>query len=41
MSLQTLIATTLGERDAVGLAKAQAEHWTAWLAPISAESAVG
>jgi type VI secretion system protein VasJ len=41
MSLQALIATTLGERDAVGIAKAQAEHWAAWLAPISAESAVG
>ena len=41
MSLQALIATTLGERDAVALARGHAEHWAAWLAPISAESAVG
>ena len=41
MSLQALVATTLGERDAVALARGHAEHWAAWLAPISAESPVG
>ncbi|MCF7532399.1 type VI secretion system protein TssA [Pseudomonas petrae] len=41
MSLPALIATTLGERDAVGLAKAHAAEWASWLTPISDESAAG
>ncbi|QKF53162.1 type VI secretion system protein TssA [Pseudomonas graminis] len=41
MSLQALVATTLGERDGVAFARGYAEHWAAWLAPISAESVVG
>lgn len=41
MSLQALIATTLGERDAVALAKAHATEWASWLAPISGDSNVG
>jgi type VI secretion system protein VasJ len=41
MSLQRLIASTLGERDAVGMARARATDWASWLAPISAESPAG
>jgi type VI secretion system protein VasJ len=41
MSLRTLIARCLGERDAVSLARLQADHWQSWLKPISAESPVG
>jgi type VI secretion system protein VasJ len=41
MSLRSLIRHCLGERDAVALARHQAEHWQAWLQPISAHSPVG
>jgi type VI secretion system protein VasJ len=41
MSLQTLIATCLGDRDAFSIAREHAAGWDAWLAPISPESAVG
>ncbi|UZJ62655.1 type VI secretion system protein TssA [Pseudomonas sp. KU26590] len=41
MSLQALIATTLGDRDAAGIAKAHATEWASWLTPISAESPAG
>ena len=41
MSLQTLIARCLGQRDATALARTQAERWTTWLQPISGESPVG
>ena len=41
MSLQTLIARCLGQRDATALARSQAERWATWLLPISGESPVG
>lgn len=41
MSLRTLIARCLGERDALSLAQLQAERWQAWLQPISSQSPVG
>lgn len=41
MSLPRLIATALGERDAVQIAKAHAAEWGSWLTPISAESPAG
>lgn len=41
MSLQGLISTCLDGQNAVALAKAQAAHWDAWLAPISPASVVG
>lgn len=41
MSLQTLVATCLGERDAVTLARQQSSKWDAWLLPVSADSPVG
>ncbi|MCW8278238.1 type VI secretion system protein TssA [Pseudomonas sp. PCH199] len=41
MTLRTLIARCLGERDALSLAAEQSEHWQAWLHPISDESPVG
>lgn len=41
MSLRSLIARCLGERDALSLARLHAERWQAWLQPISVESPVG
>ncbi|MGF6092972.1 type VI secretion system protein TssA [Pseudomonas sp. 18173] len=41
MSLRSLIARCLGERDAVSLTQLHAERWQAWLQPISDESPVG
>lgn len=41
MSLQTLVATCLGERDALSIARDQAKGWASWLSPISPECAVG
>ncbi|NAT24206.1 type VI secretion system protein TssA [Pseudomonas syringae] len=41
MSLHTLIPQCLGDRDALALARSQAEHWQAWLQPVSADSPVG
>ncbi|NUT78856.1 type VI secretion system protein TssA [Pseudomonas sp. C1C7] len=41
MSLRTLIARCLGERDALSVARLHAEPWQAWLQPISAQSPVG
>lgn len=41
MSLRTLITHCLGERDALALARSQAECWQSWLQPISADSPVG
>lgn len=41
MSLRTLITHCLGERDALTLARSQAEHWQSWLQPVSADSPVG
>jgi type VI secretion system protein VasJ len=41
MSLQTLLATCLGERDAVALAREQATSWDAWLLPVNADCPVG
>jgi type VI secretion system protein VasJ len=41
MSLQTLIATCLGERDPLPMAREQAACWASWLTPISAESPAG
>ena len=41
MTLQTLITQCLGERDPLGVARSQAEHWQPWLEPVSAESPVG
>lgn len=41
MSLRTLIARCLGERDALSMAREQAPQWHSWLNPISAESPVG
>ncbi|EIK93351.1 type VI secretion-associated protein [Pseudomonas sp. M47T1] len=41
MSLRTLISHCLGERDALALARDQAERWQPWLLPISADSPVG
>jgi type VI secretion system protein VasJ len=41
MSLHTLIATCLGDRDAVSIARQQASDWESWLLPINAKSPVG
>jgi len=41
MSLRSLIARCLGERDALPLAREQAERWQPWLQPISADLPVG
>jgi type VI secretion system protein VasJ len=41
MSLTSLIASCLGQRDALALARRQAADWEAWLQPVSAQSAVG
>jgi type VI secretion system protein VasJ len=41
MSLHSLITRCLGERDALALAREQAQRWQHWLAPVSADSAVG
>ena len=41
MSLRTLIARCLGERDALSLAQEQSNRWASWLEPISDSSAVG
>ena len=41
MSLRTLIARCLGERDALSVAREHATHWQPWLQPIRAESLVG
>src|SRR5437868_6768969 len=41
MSLNTLITQCLGDRDALSLARQQAERWQPWLQPISADSPVG
>ncbi len=41
MTLRTLISHCLGDRDAVALARSQAERWQPWLQPISAGSPVG
>ena len=41
MSLHTLIAHCLGERDPLALARSQAEGWQSWLQPITPDSPVG
>jgi type VI secretion system protein VasJ len=41
MSLNTLITQCLGDRDALSLARQQAERWQPWLQPISADSPAG
>ncbi|MCP1446055.1 type VI secretion system protein VasJ [Pseudomonas sp. GGS8] len=41
MSLRTLIAGCLGGRDALSVARVQAERWQPWLQPIRADSPVG
>jgi type VI secretion system protein VasJ len=41
MSLRSLIASCLGERDALALAREQAGRWQHWLQPISSDSPVG
>ena len=41
MTLHTLITLCLDERDALALARNQAERWQSWLQPISADSPVG
>ncbi|MGE6386726.1 type VI secretion system protein TssA [Pseudomonas sp. NPDC078416] len=41
MSLQRLITTTLGDRDAVEMARAHAAEWASWLTPISDQSPAG
>ncbi|WP_268797262.1 type VI secretion system protein TssA [Pseudomonas huanghezhanensis] len=41
MSLQTLLATCLGERDALTLARQQAPAWEGWLLPVSTQSPAG
>ncbi|MEQ4280964.1 type VI secretion system protein TssA [Pseudomonas syringae] len=41
MSLRNLINQCLGKRDAVALARSQAERWQPWLQPVSADSPVG
>jgi type VI secretion system protein VasJ len=41
MSLRTLIARCLGERDALSLAQLQAQRWQPWLQPIRADLPVG
>ncbi|CAI8917990.1 hypothetical protein EMIT0P258_40328 [Pseudomonas sp. IT-P258] len=41
MSLQGLISSCLGERDALALARETSGRWQAWLQPISADTPVG
>ena len=41
MSLRTLIASCLGQRDALSMAQDQSERWLPWLQPISPDSPVG
>jgi len=41
MSLQSLIDTCLGERDALALAREQTSRWATWLAPIEAQRPAG
>lgn len=41
MSLHTLIANCLGERDALTLARQQSARWDGWLLPVSADFPVG
>jgi type VI secretion system protein VasJ len=41
MSLRTLIARCLGERDALSIARLQCERWEAWLQPISEQTPIG
>lgn len=41
MSLRTLIARCLGERDAMSVARQEEAQWQPWLQPISADSPVG
>ncbi|SEN69225.1 type VI secretion system protein VasJ, partial [Pseudomonas sp. ok272] len=41
MSLRTLIDSCLGQRDALSMAQDQAERWSPWLQPISADSPAG
>ncbi len=41
MSLRTVIARCLGERDALSVAREQAAHWQPWMHPISTDSPVG
>lgn len=41
MSLSSLIASCLGQRDAQALARRLAPDWEAWLQPVDARSAVG
>ncbi|WP_455924007.1 type VI secretion system protein TssA [Pseudomonas putida] len=41
MSLNTLIATWLGERPPLPLARQRADSWAAWLRPIDAQNPVG
>ncbi|MFJ3485139.1 type VI secretion system protein TssA [Pseudomonas sp. NPDC090202] len=41
MSLQTLIAQCLDDRDGLAMARTQAARWVSWLEPISADAPVG
>ncbi|MGC6373064.1 type VI secretion system protein TssA [Pseudomonas sp. K2I15] len=41
MSLHTLITQCLGDRDAMALARSQADRWQPWLQPISTAAPVG
>ncbi|MDT4815292.1 type VI secretion-associated protein [compost metagenome] len=41
MGLQGLVASCLGTRDALALAREQGQRWEAWLAPIEGNSPVG
>ena len=41
MSLQGLISSCLGERDALALARETSGRWQGWLQPISADTPVG
>lgn len=41
MSLRSLIARCLGERDALSVAREQTARWQAWLQPISADCVIG
>lgn len=41
MTLRTLISQCLGERDALALARGQAQRWQPWLQPINADSPGG
>lgn len=41
MSLHNLISSCLDQRDALAIARAQAERWDLWLQPVSADSPAG